>query len=652
MDFGSETEDEMLEAENEFETQQQLEKLAQRVLNHLDWCKNSTDRQDAEKRWEDCQNFWLNKQWNGIKSFGIRGRDSATKRLHPNPVDNYFKAHIEGLVGDITDKPVDIQVKARESSDEEIAQRLSAAIKYVWYLNKGDRKLEFSVRRGVLYGPLCAKVYWDNSWKGGAGNPFVGNVRFFSVPSTNIFLDPRVKATEEKVIQQGAFLIYGVRRSLEYIQRNYPDQGHKVAADTYADYVNLLSGDTEDTSVYSEDTEALVIEYWYKGEPKAPEFPADREVEPQDGWVHKAVISGGVLLEHRTYVYPWYPFVMEWVYPSDESIYGYGDGYDILLPQLIINKLNELSIEGAALQSQGNWISETGNIQNTAQFQKYAQMGGSVLGVADVQRTTRVPGGGVPSSLFAHYRQELQAMEAVSGRYDVAQGRAPRNIQAASAIALLLQQSGGRVRQRARAISSFVEQIAQMMCDLIGMYYTVERLIRVEGKDGKPDWQRMSNQDFMKQNVYTDPNTMQPVVEDYIPEMDIEVIAGTETPTSKAYYSQLATDLFKMNVIDAEALLDTLQFPRWREILMRMRQPQQPVSGTSTAGSGGIPPELASLLGGGAAPAQPSVQGEAMPPDLAGLAGAVGQQPQQPPPTQEELMMLMQILQQQAGGKV
>ena len=90
MDFGSETEDEMLEAENEFETQQQLEKLAQRVLNHLDWCKNSTDRQDAEKRWEDCQNFWLNKQWNGIKSFGIRGRDSATKRLHPNPVDNYF----------------------------------------------------------------------------------------------------------------------------------------------------------------------------------------------------------------------------------------------------------------------------------------------------------------------------------------------------------------------------------------------------------------------------------------------------------------------------------------------------------------------------------------------------------------------------------
>lgn len=605
------------EAEEEQSPEEQYERLVQKALNRLDWCKGCRDRRESEKRWTDAQKFWQGKQWDGIKSFGIPGRTSEEKKLHANPVDNYFKAFVEGIVADVTDRPADIQVKPRSSEDEPIAKAQTAVAQYLWYINNGDRKLEFIVRRGVLYGPLIAKVYWDPEWRGSPEDPFVGNVRFCGVLPTNIFIDPRIKAVDEGVIQQAEFVIYCVRRPLSYVREKYPERGHEVTADTYASYVTTLTHD-EDSDIYVDDMDVLLIEYWYRGKPLAPEFPEPEiEPEPREGWVHKAVIAGGVLLEHRTYVYPWYPFVLEWMYPSDDSIYGYGDAYDILIPQLIINKLNELSIEGAAIQAYGNWITEEGNIRNKALFQKYAGMGNSILPVVDVGRTQRVLAGNVPQTLFVHYRQALQAMETVCGRHDVAQGRTPRNVQAASAIALLLQQAGGRVRQRARAVSNFIAEIVKMMLDLVGMYYTEERVIRVLGEDGNWTTMTVSRNSVMKQRIVTNPLTGEQRVEEYIPDLDIIVTAGSETPTSKAYYSDLALKLFQMGVIDDIALLDTLQFPRWRETLQRMKERamqlaqaqagQAPVPQTPAAPAEGAPtsPEAAAERRAGAVEANP-----------------------------------------------
>ena len=572
------------------ETQQLYEQLAQRVVLHLNWAKNSIDRRDWEDRAEDAQRFWKGDQWAGVRSFDIPGRSSESKKQHANPVDNLYKAQIEGLVGDICDKPADIQIKPPEPGDEESARKMERVIQHIWYVNRGDRKLEFIVRRAVLYGPLVAKVYWDPDWCGSPANPFVGEVRFFGVSPVNLFVDPRVKAIDEGILQQAGFVIYAVRRSLAYIRKHYPERGGEVTADGYASYVDTLSD--SDAGVLPEDMEALLIEYWYKGQPLAPEFPvrprdADepRDIPKADG-VHVAVVAGGVLLRHATYVYPWYPFVLEWMYPSDDSIYGYGDGHDMLLPQLVLNKLNEIAVEGAALQSKGNWVTEEGNIRNVAQFRRYASMGGAILPVVDAARVRRELGGNVPSSLFAHYRQEQQALETITGRFDIAQGRAPRNVRAASAIAMLLNQGAGRVRQRARAMSSFIRQIVEMMIYLVTEYYSEERQIRILGKEGQVEQETVSRADFLRRKTFVEPETGMERVEEYVPEFDVIVTAGTDTPTSKAYFSELAMELFGAGVIDDIALLEQLEFPRWREVLARKQQQQPP------PGAAGSPPGL------------------------------------------------------------
>ena len=142
---------------------------------------------------------------------------------------------------------------------------------------------------------------------------------------------------------------------------------------------------------------------------------------------------------------------------------------------------------------------------------------------------------------------------------------------------------------------------------------------------------------------------------------------------SKAYYSQMAMQLFTAGVIDDIALLDNIQFPHWREILARKQaaeqqqmamqqqmaqpqpQPQQAVpaappipdqqmleqqmleqlmleqqagAGMDT-GVGGLPPELLAMLGAGAVP--PPVQAGGSPNEIA------------------QLLAMLQALQQQEG---
>ena len=85
--------------------------------------------------------------------------------------------------------------------------------------------------------------------------------------------------------------------------------------------------------------------------------------------------------------------------------------------------------------------------------------------------------------------------------------------------------------------------------------------------------------------------------EEFIPQFDIIVNVGSETPTSKVYYAELATQLYDKGIIDEIALLEVLDFPRWRQALERkkraeqeaMQQQMQASAMQNNAGGGVIP---------------------------------------------------------------
>jgi hypothetical protein len=205
-----------------------------------------------------------------------------------------------------------------------------------------------------------------------------------------------------------------------------------------------------------------------------------------------------------------------------------------------------------------------------------------------------------------------------------------------------------------------------MMLDLASRYYTEERMIRIIGADEEASWQPISREDIMLSRVQINPLTGEETVEKYLPEYDIIVTAGTETPASKAYYGDLAMRLFQLGVIDDVALLDTLQFPGWREILDRMKNnaaalamarasQAPPPEGRAPASPGGSM-SRAPVGGGGASPGAPA---PAMPPELLALRGAAETEEN---PYQRiggaaseeglspEVLHLLQLLAQMQGG--
>lgn len=620
---------------NDLEELERYTRLVQRVTNHLDWCKGTADRQDFEKRCTDSQNFWQGKHWSGISSYGIPGRSAERKKVKPSPVDNFFFSQIEGIVGDVCDQPADIIVEPTEESDEEIATLYNDVANHIWHVNRGDKALKFQVRRGILYGPMVAKVFWDSEWAGGASNPYVGEVRVTMFPPTQLFVDPRIKAVEPGVIQQAGFVIYGVRRSLHQIRETYPERGSFVTADSYASYISTLDPYESTYSTDPHDSSALVIEYYYRGKPLAPKFPATLEYDEfkdnRGEGVHLAVVAGNELLRHVPYIAPKYPFVMEWMYPSDDSIYCYGDGHFMLVPQLVINKSNEIAIEGNAIQAYGNWVTDEGNVRDVATFQRLAQTGGALLSFVDINRARRDMAGGVASSVFNQYNQEQRAMETVTGRLDISQGRAPRGIRAASAISMLLSQAAGRIKSRSDAVSSFVQQIMELSLMFAGKHYLDERTLRLKGPNGRPVWKNISADNLRKIKVYQSPTTGMMVEEEYIPEFDIKVIAGAETPTSRAYYAEMATQLFQAGAIDQEALLEVHKFPRWREVLVRMQTKAQAMQQAQAPapGSMGMPQGPPDMGGIGLPQGIPDMgQGAgAIPPELLDMLIQRGEQP-------------------------
>lgn len=67
--------------------------------------------------------------------------------------------------------------------------------------------------------------------------------------------------------------------------------------------------------------------------------------------------------------------------------------------------------------------------------------------------------------------------------------------------------------------------------------------------------------------------------EEYSPEYDVQVKVGSEMPSGRTYYMELAKELFRINAIDLETLWDlmeTSKFPPKELILERLQNRQPP----------------------------------------------------------------------------
>jgi len=559
-------------------------------------------KQDFTDEMKEMHKAYMGDHWSLKGPTGVQIRSAETQANKPNSVDNLIFSQIEGFVAEFSIDP-EIVCEPTEQDDDDNSNALNELNQFLLNKNKFDDEQARLLRYGFKYGPFIVQDFWDPSWQGGRGpNRWIGDVRIKALHPDVLYIDARCKQD----IQAARRVHKVVRYPLEYFKESYPEKGQFVNEDT-GNHFQTVGDDDEDTK--SRNRTAWQIETWYKG------FPMLGENKGYGLHVVWWSGDGDVMLKHQSYIYPEprYPFIFRNIYEREGTIWGFGEIKQILSPQIILNKEDEMILEGNMHQAFGQTFYNQNGTINDKQLNGLIAKGtlpGMWFPVQDVNGIKRLYGTGMPASVMQHREAKMQALEAITGRFDTTQGKTPAGVTAASAIMELNNRATNRLKAKEKVLRAVYKEIGEKNNEFISWYYTEKRGYRILGTDGKYQHKDFSNSQIKKVHIFAnsikdskvvpfhefspkgagvDPTTGEPkdLVENedyevYAPEYDVSCKIGNELPIGRAYYMELAKELYAQGVIDKRAVLYVLENGKLEpmdEILERMEQQAQPPQG-------------------------------------------------------------------------
>lgn len=563
-------------------------------------------RNTIETKWEDEYKMYIGDQW----STSIAYRTPAAKKIRPNSVDNFVLPNILNKVFTLTATTPESTVEIVDEDDivadeaqENLEQKLSAVMKAIKYKNKYPHTWKKIVLQGVSHGPLIGAVIWDPDWVGGSGpNRWIGEVRTLYIKKSEFFPDPAITDLEER-LQECSFIHRKMRKKLSYFRDRFGEKGYFVTED---------SDTTEDEG--SDPGQATMFERWHKGRPKfVPEewkkyFVAKAEeaeamqdpykaekyrsmAEGELDGVHVAYATADVFLEYIPYIYDdgKYPFAYKTVYYDEKSPYGFGEIRNMIIPQVLHNKADEIEIEAMAKEGLGGARYNKGAISKPQldNIIKNSGKGGMYFEVNDIHGIEDRTGVKVPASIQQYKEHKQRMCETISQNTPIQQGMSPTS----NAPYRLVRELGARADLRTKGIAEILEdfqkEIDHLILSRIAQFYDEERKYKVPAEDGSSKRDTFSNAE-MKRRWEREPasfdeagNEIPAKMEEYIPELDVRVKVLDEKPTEREYYIELALQLFNSQAIDIESLWYTVEegkFPPKDDIMRRLQGGQGPFS--------------------------------------------------------------------------
>ena len=560
----------------------------------------------VEDNWED--------EYNLVKGGGLQWYTNFTNRkrnkrkLRPNSENNFILPAITTQLANITAQTPLITIVGVSDDDIEIADKLTFALQH------NDTKNEFSKIWKVLVldfitsGPTIMKVIWDDKWQGGRGpERWVGDVREERVDKWDMYFDPSIIDLENR-LQDCSYIIHRPRKKIKYFRDNW-ERGKLVNEEANEDH-QIDEG--------ANPRQADLIEYWHRGFPwfmpdeRKKELEAESLQYEQDGepfkakdyefaakgdlqGIHVAYVADGVLLEYKPYEYEHgkYPFVFTTRYHDDKNPMGYGEVRNIKIPQIMHNKADEIEIEAMTRQGLGGNYYQKGGI-NTKQIDNILENNskpGAMFEVDNIGLIKDRNGVQVPSSITRFKEDHQRMVETISANVPAQQMDLGKNVPFAT-IQELGARSDVRMQQISNKLEDFLIRVNNLKIELFGQFYTEDRYYRVRGENGEVNKGKIKAEDLTQEwtrdtqiEEQIDPVTGQMIQipkamnEKFIPEFDIKVVVVSEKPTDRNYYTNLAMQLYQMQLLVPEDLLSTLEkgkLPPMDDILKKVYA-QQPI---------------------------------------------------------------------------
>jgi hypothetical protein len=464
---------------------------------------------------------------------------------------------------------------------------------------------------GYIIGTGISSMHYDHSKLYGMGAPcYVSEEPFyiFPDPDSNDFNDEK---------SDGVFKACPI--TTEKVKRKYPAKAHLIKTDTkdwlkdtkiniknndfyefYQSTTMELPEETLGGSAKDNDIPKTLLIEWF-GKPKDIEQIVTNEMDEAGNEKKKYTvkskypngryicIANGVILHDGPLPYEdgLIPFSKYVNYSDPRQFWGISEVEQLESPQRAFNKILSYALDIMLYCSNPQWV-----ISNDADVDtdNMTNQPGAIIEKSPSGTVERIQGAQLPPQFMQMLDRLVGWFNDTAGQSDFSRGEAPGSVTAASAIEQLISASRTRIRQKQRNLDIYLRDAGRQYLNRVLQYYTIPRIFRITGKDGTPYWMKMSVEKITDdsgdqltaaiiQSYDKSPNGQVVVGEPQRiflrGELDIRVQAGSDLPFEAADKERKSLALFNRQIIDAEEVMDQIQYPNKEKVLARMAQRMQ-----------------------------------------------------------------------------
>ena len=458
---------------------------------------------------------------------------------------------------DAMDSLPEVSVLPREESDKEAAETLSQVLPVILERNNFEIKYSNIWWRKLKCGTGAYGIFWNKELMNGLGDVDIQEIDILS-----LYWEPGVID-----IQNSANVFYVKLQDNKFLESKYPQLAGKLGEGS-VQVSHYIHDDTIDTK-----DKTPVVDWYYK-----------RQNENKTT-VHYCKICNGELLyssendpkyaERGFYDHGEYPFVLDPLYPEEESPCGFGL-IDIMKgSQGQIDELDEAILKNAKRAAKTRYFINSSGAVNEEEFadwnKDFVHVSGSNLGEDSIRNISTPTLGGIYLNIR---NMKVEELKETSGNRDFSQGATANGVTAASAIAAL-QEAGGKLsRDMIKGAYFAFKNVNGQVIEIIRQFYEMTRFFRITSTNGEDKFVAFDNSGIKLQEQT---KAVGDGISQRLPVFDLDVKASKNTAYSKLSQNELAIQLYGMGVFNPEnatvahTLVSAMDFNGKNEMLKTIR---------------------------------------------------------------------------------
>ncbi len=448
----------------------------------------------------------------------------------PEPTTPYLFNVIANKHADAMDNYPAPNILEREEGDRQIAETftkiLPQQLELCGFKNTYSRAWWYKLKNGAS----CYGVFFNPSLRAGHGE-----IDIKKIDLLNMFWEPGITD-----IQDSKFLFVTALCDSDTMKIRYPQYADRFSGETA---MNAQTYDDLESSASADilRDKCLVVDCYYKKQ--RGEIQTVELIKFYDDIILDASEDRG---ERGLYEHGKYPFVLDVLYPDEDSPVGFGLVDIIKNPQMYIDKLDGIISKNAMISGKTRFMVKDNGGLNEYELTDLSKDIIHVAGSVSDENIRELQTKPLHSFIIQHRQNKIDELKEVSGNMDFQQGNTTGGVTAYSAI-VALQQAGEKLSRDMIAESyEAYKKIIYFCIELIRQFYDEPRCYRICGEDGKLEYVSFSNSEIMAKD------------RDLPIELDIAVSAEKNNPYSRIAQNQTLTDLWKMGLFRRESIQESL----------------------------------------------------------------------------------------------